>query len=200
MDDTVVATPTPGGDIDIYVKPAAPNTDPPVAYGFRFVVEGAPDPNLPNCQDSNAPPACTMGTSTYSPGSLPDLEIEASNSLGDGNGNETICDEVHGVSAVNPFDFSPGQAPTINQFACRFRDADNLMQGIVDSRKACTQIGTSGGYGFVLGSQSKVQFCGYMNQFLGFPVGDTVVAVRIRDAAGNPSAIKTIIIRVPEPE
>ena len=198
-DDTVLPTPTPGGGIDVYEREVVPNSDPPVAYGFRFVVEGRPADTLPNCQDSNAPLACTMGTSTYSPGTLPDLQIEASNDLGVGNGNTVICDEAYGVSAVNPFDFSLPQAPTINQFSCRFRDSLNDFQGITDARDACTQVGTTGGYGFVQGSQSKVQFCGYIGTTLGFPVGDTVVAVRIRDAAGDVSQVKQIIIRVPQP-
>lgn len=199
----VLPTPTPGSAIPIYERPVVPNSDPPVAYGFRLVVEGAPDPKLPNCQDSNAPLACTMGTRTYSPGSLPDLQIEASNDLGNGNGNTAICDDVHGgVSAVNPFDFSPAQEQSINQFACRFRDDTNDYQGITDARNACTQVGSSGGYGFVQGSQSKVQFCvpnGAIGPSMGFPVGDTVVAVRVRDGAGDVSQVKEIIIRVPAP-
>lgn len=140
-----------------------------------------------------------MGTSTYNPGALPDLQIEASNDLGDGNGNPNICDETHGVPAVNPFDFSLAQAPSINQFACRFRDGQNIQQGIIDARDACTQVGSSGAYGFVRGSQSKIQFCGYIAKALGFPVGDTVVAVRIRDKAGFVSQVSKIVIRVPQP-
>lgn len=198
-DDTVLPTPTPGAGLPVYERPVVPNTDPPVAYGFRLVVEGAPDPKLPNCQDSNAPDACTMGTSTYNTDGLPDLQIEASNNLGDGNGSTAICDDAHGVSAVTPFDFSPVQAPTINQFACRFRDGMGSYQGIVDSRDACTQVGSTGGYGFVQGTQSKIQFCGQMNQRLAYPVGDTILAVRIRDKAGDLSQVKQIVIRVPAP-
>jgi hypothetical protein len=140
-----------------------------------------------------------MGTSTYNPGALPDLQIEASNNLGAGNGNTAICDEAHGVSAVNPFDFSIAQAPSINQFACRFRDGQGVTQGISDSRDACTEVGSTGAAGFVQGTQSKIQFCGYVAQPLGFPVGDTVVAVRLRDKAGDLSQVKRIVIRVPPP-
>jgi hypothetical protein len=183
--------------MDVYEWPVDPNTDPPVAWGFRFVVEGAPDPSLPNCQDSNAPPACTMGISTFSPGTLPDLQIEASNNLGDGNGNTAICDDAHGASAVNPFDFSLAQAPSVNQFACRFRDQDNLFQGRINSGFACTWI--DAGYSFMQGNQSKIQFCGYIAQKQGFPVGDTVVAVRLRDQAGDLSEAKMMVIRVPAP-
>jgi hypothetical protein len=127
---------------------------------------------------------------------LPDLQVEASNNLGDGS--PAVCD-AGGVPAVNPFDFSAAQAPTINDFACRFKDGEGgAPLGITNPTKACTVPSQSGTASFVDRS-SKIQFCGLIDKPFSFPVGDTVVGARIRDTAGNVSGLATIVIRVLPP-
>jgi hypothetical protein len=120
----VVVTPTPAddGSPPIYQLSVVKNTN--VAYGFNLVIEGALAPS-PQCA-----PFCTYSTFAWSaadPTALPDLQIEASNNLG--NGSPAVCDDsgstAGGVPAVNPFDFSANSASAINDFSCRFKDGSN---------------------------------------------------------------------------
>lgn len=197
-DDTVLS---PIGYADdgslIYQRPVATNTS--VAYGFRLVVEGRPDPSL-QCGASSCMGDSTLAWSTADPTALPDLQIEASNNLG--NGSPAVCDDsgptAGGVPAVNPFDFSLNYAPAINDFSCRFKNGLNAYFGITNSIEACTKVLPSGVYQF-FAAGSKIQFCGQISQSVSFPLGDTVVAARIRDADGNPSQVSTIVIRVELP-
>lgn len=196
-DDTVV---DPIGFADdgspIYQRLVATNTS--VAYGFRLVVEGRPDPLLPcavNCMGSS-----TFVWSAANPTALPDLQIEASNNLG--NPSTAVCDDsgpaAGGVPAVNPFDFSAASAGAINDFSCRFRDGSGAYLGILDPTSACTTVGPAQTSQFV-GSGSKIQFCALVTQAMSFPLGDTVVAARVRDIDGNVSQVSTIVIRVTFP-
>ncbi|HEX7408785.1 MAG TPA: hypothetical protein VF515_14185 [Candidatus Binatia bacterium] len=176
-DDTLVDPIGVADDGPIYERPA---------YDFKLVVEGRPGGTL-----------VPLGESTFSgnPAALPDLQVEASNNLGDGS--PAVCD-AGGVPAVNPFDFSAAQAPTINDFACRFKDGQGAPLGITNPALACTVPSQSGTSSFVDRS-SKIQFCGLIDKPFSFPVGDTVVGARIRDTAGNVSRLATIVIRVLPP-
>lgn len=181
----------------IYQWAAASNTN--AAYGFRLVVEGRPAATLEcalfGCMGNN-----TFAWGPSSPTALPDLQIEVSNSLG--NGSPAVCDDTRptlgGVPAVNPFDFSPTEAAAINDLSCRFKDGSGAYLGIMDPGYACTKLMPSETYDFVDGA-SKIQFCGQVTQPISFPIGDTVVAARIRDIFGHVSQVSTIVIRVVAP-
>jgi hypothetical protein len=161
------------------------------ARGFSLVIEARPGGT-----------GAKLGRSTFSwspanPTSLPDLQIEASNMLG--NGSPAVCDDTGstagGVPAVTPFDFLVTEAAAINDFSCRFKDGSGAPAG--RDKYLCTVFPPSEDSHFVDPS-SKIQYCGVISGAMEFPTGDTtVVAARVRDVAGNLSAISTIIIRVP---
>ena len=130
---------------------------------------------------------------------LPDLQVEVSRPLGDGSA--AVCDDgdpdFGGVPAVSPFDFSPAEAPAINDLACRFKDGQNHPVGR-HADEACTRFLPELEYHFV-DPASTVQFCGVIDKPFSFPSGDTMVAARIRDVAGNVSAVAQLVIRVATP-
>ncbi len=182
-DDTLVnpVEVSPEG-LSIYQRPS---------FGFSLVVEGRPG-------GTNA----MIGGSTFNPDSIggslfPDLQIEVSRPLGDGS--TAVCDDtpptLGGVPAIEPPDFSPTQAigNAVNDFACRFKDGTGVRfaRGPSDS---CLRF-DDGQFRFVVPT-STLQFCGVINRAIGFPVGDTVVTVRIRDVLGNVSAVAQLVIRV----
>jgi len=166
------------------------------AYNFNLVVEGRPDPAL-QCGASSCMGDSTFAWTPSEPTALPDLQIEASNNLGDGSA--VVCDDsganAGGIPAADPFDFSADYAPKINDFSCRFKNGMNAYYGIVDPVLACTKLLPLENYQFA-GVGTKVQFCGKVSQSLSFPIGDTVLAARVRDAYGNISAVSTIVVRV----
>jgi hypothetical protein len=161
------------------------------AYGFSLVIEARPGGTRAKLGSS------TFNWSAANPTSLPDLQIEASNMLG--NGTPAVCDytgpTAGGVPAVEPFDFSAAQAAAINDFSCRFKDGAGAPAGR-DNGDACTKFLPTDDSHFVDPS-STIQYCGVITGVIEFPPRDTVVAVRVRDVAGNLSAISTIIMRVP---
>jgi hypothetical protein len=159
-------------------------------YGFSLVVEARPGGT------GAALGSRTFNWSLANPTSLPDLQVEASNNLGDGSA--TVCDDsgktAGGVPAVTPFDFSAAQAAAINDLSCRFKDGSGAPAG--REKDACTLFLPAEIYHFVDPS-STIQYCGYITDAVSFPGGDTVVAVRVRDVAGNLSAVSKLIIHVP---
>jgi hypothetical protein len=163
------------------------------AYGFSLVIEARPGGTGAKLGSS------TYNWSTANPTSLPDLQVEASNDLG--NPTEAVCDysgtTAGGVPAVTPFDFSPAEAPAINDLSCRFQDGSGAFAGR-DKNEACTLFLPAEVYHLVDPS-STIQYCGVVTEAFSFPAGDTVVAARVRDVANPPnlSAISKIIIRVP---
>jgi hypothetical protein len=122
----------------------------------------------------------------------PDLEIQANRDLG--NGSPEVCDRrrpnIGGIPAINP----PKWAETtqvsnaINDFSCRF-------ETFIESDSSCT-LGPNGDYAF-LSRDTTTQFCMIVARAYGFPVGDTLVSVRLRDMDGNPGPVKQIRIRRP---
>jgi hypothetical protein len=156
--------------------------------GFTLVVEGRPGSSQ-----------AVLGASAFSSDvtQLPDLQIEASRALG--NGSPAVCDDSGatqgGVPAVNPFDFSPAAAAAINDLACRFQDGQGQPVGRRDSSDACTLFLPEAEYHFV-DPDSTIQFCAFVDQPLSFPSGDTVVAARVRDTAGNVSAVAELDVHV----
>lgn len=149
--------------------------------GFRLVVEVAPGP-------SGAP----VGTSVFDhhpsdPRRRGDLQVIADRTLGDGAA--VVCDMSRGVPAVNPESFAFEQRVTnsINDLACRFAVATT-------PNATCTQ-NEFGQPGFAVAG-SRVQFCMAVNGFVAFPSGDTRVSFQVRDAEGNLSPVRRLIVSV----
>lgn len=157
--------------------------------GFMIVVEAKP------------------GNSGYEPGrqvfmhvpgdpkGRPDLEIETTRDMG--NGSPEVCDRqrpnIGGIPGINPPSFAEQQRITdaINDFGCRF-------ETFIQSDSACT-LDKTGDYAFV-DQRTTTQFCMIVARAYAFPVGTTVLSVRVRDSEGNPGPIKQIqILRPSEP-
>lgn len=153
--------------------------------GFLLFVEGRPGPS-----------GLDVGTRTFhwspfDPAVRPDLEILSSRSLG--NGSPAPCDnsapELGGVPAVDPPTFALERtvSDAVNDFACRFRAFDR-------SQFPCTQDAASH---FAFASPlSTVQFCTLVSEAFSFPLGETLLTVRLRDSGGNPGPPAQIRIRV----
>ena len=124
----------------------------------------------------------------------PDLEIQTNRDMG--NGSPAVCDRmrpnVGGVPGINPPSFAETQrvSDAINDFACRF-------ETFIESDSACT-LNQGGDYSFVK-KDSTLQFCMIVARSYAFPVGETLLSVRVRDSEGNPGPIKQMrIVRPPE--
>jgi len=160
------------------------------AYNFSLVIEARPGGTKAKLGKS------TFNWSAANPTNLPDLQIEVSDKLGDGSA--TVCDDTGstagGVPAVTPFDFSATDAAAINDLSCRFKDGSGAPAG--RDTDLCTRFPPTDDAHFVDPS-STIQYCGLVSDAISFPSGNTVVAARVRDVAGNLSAISKIIIRVP---
>jgi len=147
--------------------------------------------------------ACTFNCDGSDAGLLPDLQIESSRDLGDGS--LTVCDDSDpfgGVPRVDPPDFSATQAVAnaVNDFACRFRDAQGAYSGR-NGNDACTAPDRCSGpnpFCFV-DPRSTIQFCGEIYDAISFPSGDTVLTARVRDVAGLVSELASIVVRVRTP-
>jgi hypothetical protein len=122
----------------------------------------------------------------------PDLEIEANRDMG--NGSREVCDRlrpnVGGVPGINPPSFAETRqiADALNDFACRF-------ETFIESDSSCT-LNKNGDYSFVR-KDTTTQFCMIVARAWAFPVGDTLLSVRVRDSEGNPGPVKQMRIRRP---
>lgn len=159
--------------------------------GFWIIIEAARGP-LGSVIDpvifTEAPQARTR---------RPDVQIVVSRPLG--NGSPIVCDHdpgsppQGGVPAAEPFGFGPEQLVTdvMAEMSCRIRGG-----GRTNPNDACT-LSDDGPFGFgFLNSDSHIQFCLRIDQPWRFPVGDTIVAVRVIDIAGNVGAPREIVVRV----
>jgi hypothetical protein len=142
------------------------------------------------------------GTSYYPAVVSPDrgdLQVLLSRSTGEpgpGFGSIAVCDNgpppapFGGVPGFTPPDFNdPSQQVTdaIHDLTCRFTLQDSVQN-------ACTRD-AFGDFGF-LGSNTVKQFC-YQVPISGqFQVGDTIIAIQLRDEAGNLGPKKEIVVRV----
>ena len=112
-----------------------------------------------------------------------------------GNGSTAMCDAgppptpFGGVPGTDPTVFGPGQTITnaIVDMECRFSIQENTAV-------ACTRD-RQGDFAF-LGSGTRKQFCYQVPETAEFPIGDTVVAIQLRDLAGNIGPKKEIVVRV----
>ncbi len=176
-------------------------------FGFSIVVEGARGASgaavgwcaLGIPVIDSFPPACTPHLTNF-----PDLQIEASNPLG--NGSPAVCDRTGpnagGVPGIEPVSFAPTQTDidAVNDLVCRFLDGSGRPVGRSSDQDACVQYVNNGEptgqYGFA-DERSKMQFCGLITPVEQFPPGtDTTLTVRLRDVDGNVGAPAQIIIQV----
>jgi hypothetical protein len=175
---------------------------------FLIVVEGSPGLSgakvglctfgVYDAVSNSCTPSCTPDCNTF-----PDLQIEASNPIG--NGSPTVCDRAGlvakpgGVPGVDPITFDPTTNPNIisivNDLACRFVDGTGSPRG--RTTYPCVKHLPSEEYGFA-DSRSTVEFCSSpissAEQFP--PSADTTLTVRLRDVDGNVGAPAQIIVHV----
>jgi hypothetical protein len=130
---------------------------------------------------------------------MPDVQLLVSRNLGDGS--TALCDKapplIGGVPATVPLTF--GEQPEVvaatNDLGCRVNDGAGSPLGR-NEVFACTRSDRGFlGYGFV-DSSSTVQFCLPIASLWAFPDGDTVVAVRVRDVAGNVGPVREVVVRI----
>jgi len=148
--------------------------------GFQLVVEARPGL-------SGMPPgAATFNTDPADPRRRPDLQIQSSTALGDGS--RAVCDG--GVPGINPPDFglTLAVAHALNDFACHFSPA------ATSPRSACTQ--DSFARPAFADARSTMQLCLQVPRSLEFPLGETVLSVRVRDIAGNLGPMYQANVRV----
>jgi hypothetical protein len=134
-------------------------------------------------------------------GGLPDIQLLVSRPLGDGSA--VICDDalpnIGGVPGTAPPEFSdvPTVVAAINDLGCRVNDGAGNPVGRTSSSQACTRTDAPGtfGYGYV-DPNSSIQFCLPIAVPWGFPLGDTIVAARVRDTSGTVGLPQEIIVRV----
>jgi hypothetical protein len=156
----------------------------PFGQGMTLIIEARPGRN-----------GSPVGHSTYSDtGGLPDLQVLVSNPLGDGN--PAVCEQdghSGGIPAVPSLRFVPDPATVaaINDLGCRAYDRQAK-----DANSACTR--TPSGEFAMVNPVSAVQFCIPIAKAWAFPLGDTVVAVRVRDDAGNLGPVREMVVRVAE--
>jgi hypothetical protein len=122
----------------------------------------------------------------------PDLEIESSRNMG--NGSREVCDRqrpnIGGMPGINPPNFKETQkiSDAINDFSCRF-------ETFIESAGSCT-LDKNGDYSFI-SKDSTTQFCMIVARAYMFPVGKTLLSVRVRDSEGSPGPVKQIWIERP---
>ncbi len=142
--------------------------------------------------------ASRLEESAYDPdGFAPGVEIIASRPLGDGS--PAVCDYnppiIGGVPAVDPFEFTDSDMvrDAIEDLGCRFNDGTGEPRGRT-TNSACTRD-AGALYSFVTPT-AELQYCLPIAKAWSFPIGDTIVAARVRDSAGRVSATSEIVIRV----
>lgn len=175
----------------------------PFGAGFFVVIEGRSGTSgLPLGQ-------CNSSYDPFSPTVRPNVQILTSRNLG--AGDPTVCDgpvssptgsgcgdrppfvePLGGIPAIDPptFDMtSIAVADALNDFGCRM--------SYQPSADACTKS-SFGNFRYV-DPTSTGQFCsaGVVGVEMLFPSGDTILTARLTDTAGNASATRRIVVRVP---
>ena len=136
--------------------------------------------------------------SAYDPGGSRGVDFLVSRPLGDGS--PAVCDgsppAFGGVPGIDPPVFSdqPEIVRAIDDLGCRVNDGAGAPVARL-GENACTRSELTFEYGFVDAS-SELQYCLPIAKAWNFPVGDTIVAARIRDVAGTLSATAEIVVRV----
>lgn len=159
--------------------------------GFSLVVEGRP--GLSGIEPGDS-------AFSFSVSLLPDLQILASQPLG--NGSSEICDRsgstAGGVPGFDPPAFTTDldRIAAVNDLSCRFLNGAGTALGRRNSDDACTQIPTDSGLYRFAGTGSTIQFCAQVDSSFRFPEGDTLLIVRLRDQFGNVGEPARMILRV----
>lgn len=167
-DGTVTA---PAGDIPV------PTYQSIGGIGFRLVIEAMPG-------SASIPIGQEMVSSR--PDDPPDLQVQVTRDLGDGNA--AVCGEGGVPGLVPPsFDPRPGLNPALNDIGCRFEFASNPF-------RACT-TDAFGAQRFV-DARTRAQFCLPVSSVESFPNGTTIVTARVLDVAGTASAPAQMVVRV----
>ena len=158
---------------------------------FIIVAEGFPGL-------SGATPG--RSTTPVPPSGRPDIQMESNRPIG--LGTEAVCDTdpvdggMPAVTVPTFPNFADGDqfiTNALNDFGCRFGP-------VVDSpQNACTKKDASGDFVMISPAppSNAVQFCYLVPSGVNFPPGDTVLAVRLQDEAGNLGGIEQIVVRVP---
>lgn len=161
-----------------------------VGQGMSLIVEAQPG-------SGRRPP----GRSAFADNGLPDFQMILSRPLGDGS--PQVCDVraplIGGVPATMPFAFSDDSAVTaaINDLGCRVNDGTGQPLARVTSMDACTSSNLGGPSGFAyVNAASTVQFCLPIAGAWHFQLGDTAVAVRLRDQSGALGSVREILVRI----
>lgn len=158
--------------------------------GIWIIVEAATGPN------GLVPGSLVFASAPIDPTDRPDIQVIVSRDLGDGN--PVVCDtsdgHFGGVPAAVPFTFSEDQRITdvINEMSCRIDGGSRTRSG-----DACTQDPSGQGFGFAfVNAGTQIQFCVSPSAAWRFPVGETVVAARVRDRFGEPGEVREMVVRV----
>jgi hypothetical protein len=218
--DPRTATPTPTGVGSFTPSPSAtPGSGPKITFlavtradGFRFpaVNEGRPQEvpiyerplgsgfNLV-VEAGTGPGGGVVGDATLDEGGIPDLQIQTTRQLG--NGDPRVCDaappNAGGIPAIDPprFDDSEVVATALNDFGCRFLDGRGLPRG-----RGCNEEGGcvafSSGESGCVSEETRRQFCATVDSSMAFPLGDTLLTVRVRDLDGELGDPAQLIVRV----
>lgn len=126
------------------------------------------------------------------PAKRPDLEVQTNRTLGDGSA--VVCDnrkpKIGGIPAIDPPSFAETKevAAALNDMSCRF-------ETFIESAGSCT-LNKQGDFAFVA-KDTVTQFCMVVAKAWNFPIGDTLVSVRMRDSKGDPGPISQFIVRRP---
>lgn len=155
--------------------------------------------------NNNRNPGTSFPVSFYTndpPAEAPSLQIEVNRPLGvpPKVGSLDVCDTGMpppagiggGIPAIDPpnFDYNQFNYNAWNDYACRFTFT-------ISSTDACSRNG-NGVFAF-LGSGTRVQYCYNSDLVASFPLGDTIMTVRVLDTSGVPGPEAKIIVRVPPP-
>jgi hypothetical protein len=157
--------------------------------GFAVVVEGRPGVN-----------GAAVGLSSFvAPGDrLPDLQVQVSRALG--NGSAAVCDDPQDLpggvppSILGDFETNAENLRIINDFACRFVDGSGNPEARTTAGDGCVRF-ESGDFGFVA-PDTTVQYCAPISVPLSFPLGDTMIAARLRGIDGSVGPVAYMVVRV----
>jgi hypothetical protein len=207
-------TPTPSATVPPSATPTATPQLPEITF---FGLARADDlPLMPSEEDDAGRPVYIRGqgqamtvvlearrgirplaTSAYG-GGVRGVEFLVSRPLGDGS--PAVCDVtaplIGGVPGIDPLAFSddPDVQRAIDDFGCRVNDGTGAPVAR-SAESACTRTETSAEYSFV-DEGSELQYCTPIARAWSFPVGDTIVAARVRDVTGVVSQTREIVVRV----
>jgi hypothetical protein len=138
-----------------------------------------------------------VGRRTYNEdGLMPYLQVIVSNPLGDGAAEVCENDGTRGgIPGNSELDFDAPDAPAaINDLGCRAFGREGLQ-----GQGAFTKVPRATDVWHFVDTRSQLQFGIPIAKAWAFPVGRTIIAVRVRDVVGELSAVKEIAVDVSAP-